>query len=155
MSQPDPQSATRNELSVHWGGGDLLRDFHAIFSRNMRDLGMPNFGRRLFRSILEEFPAHAELCLVRLDRKPVAAAMLLHGPNMTEVPTGQFATGIQFHECQHAHVLAFAATGDRPRATEVRFRPRHAGERPAPFQAAMGPIGGAGHLALLHPSRQR
>ena len=55
----------KQQLTVEWGGENLLADFHAIFSRNIRDLGMPNFSRRLFQAVLQEFPDHAEICLVR------------------------------------------------------------------------------------------
>jgi FemAB-related protein (PEP-CTERM system-associated) len=45
------------------------------------------YGRRLFRAILEAFAGDAELCVVRSDDTPVSAALLLHGPGVTEVPT--------------------------------------------------------------------
>jgi len=53
----------------------------------MRDLGTPVFGQVLFRSILKTFPRDAEICVVRLDKKPVASALLLHGKKVTEVPS--------------------------------------------------------------------
>jgi len=74
-------------FTVHWGGEELLGDFYAVFSRNMRDLGTPVFGRRLFRSILTHFPDEAELCTVRLGRRALAAALLVHGRWCTEVPS--------------------------------------------------------------------
>lgn len=77
----------RMELEVQWGGAELLREFYAVFSHNMRDLGTPAFPRRLFQAVLEEFPDRAELCVVRLARKPVAGALLVHGPGLTEVPS--------------------------------------------------------------------
>ncbi len=72
---------------IAWGGEELLGDFYAVFSRNMRDLGTPVFDRRLFRSILAHFPGEAELCVVRLGRQPLAAALLVHGRRCTEVPS--------------------------------------------------------------------
>jgi FemAB-related protein (PEP-CTERM system-associated) len=53
----------------------------------MRDLGTPVYGRTLFASILREFPAESELCVVRLGSRPVAAALLLHLGETTEVPS--------------------------------------------------------------------
>jgi FemAB-related protein (PEP-CTERM system-associated) len=53
----------------------------------MRDLGTPVYGRGLFAAVLDAFPGEAELCLVRDGDKPVAAALLLHGRGVTEVPT--------------------------------------------------------------------
>jgi FemAB-related protein (PEP-CTERM system-associated) len=74
-------------FAVAWGGPELLPEFYAVFSRNMRDLGTPVYGRGFFRAVLEEFPGDAELCVVRAGRLPVAAALLLHGRGVTEVPS--------------------------------------------------------------------
>ena len=35
----------------------------------MRDLGTPVFARKLFKSILLQFPGKAELCVVRFGRQ--------------------------------------------------------------------------------------
>jgi serine/alanine adding enzyme len=77
----------KSELSVTWGGRELLEPFYAVMSHNMRDLGTPIYSRGLFSSILTTFPSEAELCIVRTGEQPIAAAMLLHGPGITEVPT--------------------------------------------------------------------
>lgn len=91
----------KSGLSLSWGGVELLSDFYGVFSRNMRDLGTPVYGRSLFAGILRHFPPHptlspqeergkgegAELCVLRLDKTPVAAALLLHGQGVTEVPS--------------------------------------------------------------------
>jgi serine/alanine adding enzyme len=72
---------------VAWGGEELLPPFYAVLSHNMRDLGTPVYGLKLFRAILQTFPGDAELCVVRSADTPVSAALLLHGPGVTEVPT--------------------------------------------------------------------
>jgi FemAB-related protein (PEP-CTERM system-associated) len=77
----------KSGLTVAWGGLDLLDEFYAVFSHNMRDLGTPVFGRELFRCILEQFPGQAEFCVVRAEKEPAAAALLLHGRGVTEVPS--------------------------------------------------------------------
>jgi FemAB-related protein (PEP-CTERM system-associated) len=77
----------KSGLAVAWGGLELLGEFYAVFSENMRDLGTPVFGRRLFRAILEQFPAQAEFCVVRAGNEPAAAGLLLHGKGVTEVPS--------------------------------------------------------------------
>lgn len=74
-------------LEVAWGGAELLDDFYDVFCRNMRDLGTPVFGLDLFRAIFEEFAAKAELCVVRAGDEPAAAALLLHGWGIAEVPS--------------------------------------------------------------------
>jgi serine/alanine adding enzyme len=77
----------KNGLTVTWGREELLPDFYDVFSRNMRDLGTPVYGRGLFRCILEQFADSSELCVVRLDSRAVAAALLLRGRGVTEVPS--------------------------------------------------------------------
>lgn len=77
----------KSGLSVAWGGPELLPAFYRVFSHNMRDLGTPVYGCRLFAAVLERFPDRAEICVVRAARGPAAAALLLHGWRTTEVPS--------------------------------------------------------------------
>lgn len=81
------KSGQKHDFEVSWGGEELLRDFYAVFSRNMRDLGTPVFPARLFACILNEFGSNAELCVVRLQGRPVAGALLIHDEDRTEVPS--------------------------------------------------------------------
>ncbi len=74
-------------FTVAWGGAELLPGFYDVLCRNMRDLGSPVYGLELFREILTTFPGDAELCVVSDKQTPVAAALLLHGWGVTEVPT--------------------------------------------------------------------
>jgi FemAB-related protein (PEP-CTERM system-associated) len=77
----------KSGLTVAWGGEELLPEFYDVFSRNMRDLGTPVYGRGLFAATLRTFPGRAELCVVRAEGVPAAAALLLHGWGVTEVPS--------------------------------------------------------------------
>src|SRR5205807_6310752 len=61
--------------------------FIQVFSRNMRDLGTPVFGRSLFANVLNQFPGQAEICIVRAGSLPVAGALVMHGSGVTEVPS--------------------------------------------------------------------
>jgi FemAB-related protein (PEP-CTERM system-associated) len=74
-------------FTAHWGGAELLDEFYTVFNHNMRDLGTPTFGRRLFAAVLDHFPDRSEFCLIRDGNRPVAAALLLHGWGVTEVPS--------------------------------------------------------------------
>jgi FemAB-related protein (PEP-CTERM system-associated) len=74
-------------FALHWGRENLLADFYRVFSQNMRDLGTPAYGRSLFREILAAFATEAEICVLRLGKQPVAAAILVHGESLTEVPS--------------------------------------------------------------------
>jgi FemAB-related protein (PEP-CTERM system-associated) len=81
------RSGEKHPFEVLFGTHDRLAEFYDVFSRNMRDLGTPVFSRRLFATILREFPHEAELCVLRLQGRPVAAALLVHGRGVTEVPS--------------------------------------------------------------------
>jgi FemAB-related protein (PEP-CTERM system-associated) len=94
----------KNELSVHWGGSELLDEFYLIFSRNMRDLGTPVYGTALFREILGHFSERAELCVVRHHETPFAAALLLHGYGVSEVPS---ASSLRQHNSSNANMLLY------------------------------------------------
>jgi FemAB-related protein (PEP-CTERM system-associated) len=81
------RKAQKNDLTIVWGGEDLLADFYSVFSRNMRDLGTPVYSRRLFAEVLAQFHHGSELCVVRAEKRPIAAALLLHGQGISEVPS--------------------------------------------------------------------
>jgi FemAB-related protein (PEP-CTERM system-associated) len=74
-------------FTIDWGGSELLDDFYGVFAQNMRDLGTPVYGKGLFRSALLELRPDAELCVVRLGGRPIAAALAVHGSGITEVPS--------------------------------------------------------------------
>ena len=94
----------KNSLTISWGSHDYLPDFYDIFARNMRDLGTPVFGQMLFRCILDAFPNDAEFCIVRQGDKPIAAALLLHGKGITEVPS---ASSLREYNSTCANMLMY------------------------------------------------
>lgn len=94
----------KNGLTVAWGAHDLLPEFYTVFSRNMRDLGTPVYGRALFAHVLEQFRGRAELCVVRAGDLPVAGALLLHGWGVTEVPS---ASSLRSHNRTNANMLMY------------------------------------------------
>jgi FemAB-related protein (PEP-CTERM system-associated) len=91
-------------LTASWGGMELLPEFYDVFSKNMRDLGTPVYGQRLFRAILTAYVKEAELCVLRLGKLPVAAALLLHGRGMTEVPS---ASSLRDYNSTCANMLLY------------------------------------------------
>ena len=70
----------------------------------MRDLGTPVYGQGLFRAILQQFPDRAEFCVVRSGSQPVAAALLLHGWGVTEVPS---ASSLRAFNSTNANMLMY------------------------------------------------
>lgn len=81
------RKAEKEGLTTHWGREELLCDFYDVYSHNMRDLGTPVFSRRLFAAILRLLNDSAEICVARYGGKAIAAALLIHGNGMTEVPS--------------------------------------------------------------------
>lgn len=79
----------KNNLTIRWGGRDVLADFYEVFSVNMRDLGTPVYSKELFGQIVDQFKGEAELCVVDFEGKPVAGALLVHDDarKMTQVPS--------------------------------------------------------------------
>jgi FemAB-related protein (PEP-CTERM system-associated) len=64
-------------LNAEMGGEELLDEFYAVFSQNMRDLGTPVYDRRFFWEILKAFPEQAHICIVRSQGDAVACDFLL------------------------------------------------------------------------------
>jgi FemAB-related protein (PEP-CTERM system-associated) len=94
----------KNGLTVAWGGENLLGDFYRVFSQNMRDLGTPVYGRALFECLLREFGGRAEICVVRDSTRTLAAALLLHGQGITEVPS---ASSLRRYNRSNANMLLY------------------------------------------------
>jgi FemAB-related protein (PEP-CTERM system-associated) len=94
----------KHGFTVHWGREELLDDFFAVFSHNMRDLGTPTFGRRLFAAIIKHFPGDAEFCVLRDAERPIASALLLHGKGVTEVPS---ASSLKSYNSTCANMLLY------------------------------------------------
>lgn len=80
------RKAEKSGLTVRWGGGELLDDFYEVFVRNMRDLGTPVHGRRLFASVLSTFPDSSRLIGVYHEEKVVAAGLASWYRDTLELP---------------------------------------------------------------------
>jgi FemAB-related protein (PEP-CTERM system-associated) len=94
----------KNDLTVVWGGEELLGRFYRVFSQNMRDLGTPVYGRALFAGLLREFPERAEICVIQQAGRALAAALLLHGQGITEVPS---ASSLRQYNQTNANMLLY------------------------------------------------
>jgi serine/alanine adding enzyme len=80
------RKAQKSELTVASGGLELLPHFYAVFARNMRDLGTPVYGRAFFVEILRSFPGQAQLHVVYVGGRPVAAGLTYHHRRTLEIP---------------------------------------------------------------------
>jgi serine/alanine adding enzyme len=72
----DIRKAVKSGLEAEFGGQEFLDIFYDIFAKNMRDLGTPVYGRKLFSEILKAFPKDSHICVVRHQGKPVAVSFL-------------------------------------------------------------------------------
>ena len=70
------RKARRSGSMARVGGTELLGDFWAVFSENMRDLGSPVHDFQLFARLLGEASLGAELVVVFLAGEAAAAAMV-------------------------------------------------------------------------------
>ena len=80
------RKAEKSGLTVTTGGKELLADFYAMFARNMRDLGTPVYGRVFFESMLEVFPLHTHIFVVKYQETPIAAGLSTIFKETMEVP---------------------------------------------------------------------
>lgn len=82
VRRPTKEGATCEE-----GGIELLDDFYAVFSRNMRDLGTPVFPKDLFGEMCASFPDNTRIFIVRLDGNPCAAGITYGFRDRLEIPS--------------------------------------------------------------------
>ena len=73
-------------LRVEHGGVELLDDFHSVFAVNMRDLGVPVYGKHFFRTILKYVPDAAALTCVYLEDRCIGGGFTLTYKGHCEVP---------------------------------------------------------------------
>ncbi len=77
----------KEEMYVKCGGSELLDGFYRIFCRNMRDLGTPVYGKKFFKTILNEIPDHSNIITVYTkNHLPVASAFIIGYGNIMEIP---------------------------------------------------------------------
>ena len=93
------RKAEKNDLKVQFGGSELLNAFYHVFSINMRDLGTPVFSKQFFGAILHHMKRDAELCVVWQDHQPIAAALLTHQGETTEVPSASALRAYNHTSC--------------------------------------------------------
>lgn len=80
------RKAQKSDLEAVSGGAELITEFYAVFSENMRDLGTPVYSPRLFAEIVRQFPERARVFVVRHQGKPVAGSFTLRYRDVLEIP---------------------------------------------------------------------
>jgi FemAB-related protein (PEP-CTERM system-associated) len=73
-------------LEARLGGKELLEDFYAVFSVNMRDLGSPVHSRFLMKHVLEALPDEARIIVVHQEKLPLACSLVIGFGDTLENP---------------------------------------------------------------------
>lgn len=81
------RKSEKSGLTTEIGGIEFLDDFYKVFSRNMRDLGTPVWGKDLIGNTLRRFPDDAEIILVRHQNVVVAGGLILTFKETQYVPS--------------------------------------------------------------------
>jgi FemAB-related protein (PEP-CTERM system-associated) len=80
------RKAEKSNLHAMVGGAELVSAFYDVFAHNMRDLGTPVFGRRLFEEVLQTFPHTSRIVCVLRGEQPIAAGLVHWRGDWLEVP---------------------------------------------------------------------
>ena len=78
--------AQKEGMTIRFGGRECLEGFYGVFSRGMRDLGTPVYGKNFFEAILQTFPKESRICLVSSKGVTLAAGFLYGFRNTLEIP---------------------------------------------------------------------
>jgi FemAB-related protein (PEP-CTERM system-associated) len=100
------RKAEKAGCTVESGGGELVPDFHGVFARNMRDLGTPVYGARLFSEVVRHPETGGRVYVVRWNGKPVAASVTVSYRGVVEVP---WASSLREHAAQSPNMLLYWA----------------------------------------------
>jgi serine/alanine adding enzyme len=76
----------KENVRVVEGRDELVRDFYAVFARNMRDLGTPVYPQRFFTQIVKRIGERATILVAYHLEQPVAAGVLLRHRTRMEIP---------------------------------------------------------------------
>lgn len=80
------RKAEKSGLTAVVGGQELLADYYTVFVRNMRDLGTPVYAEKFFANVLGAFLDDANIIAVYLEKKPVAAGLVVRFRDTVEIP---------------------------------------------------------------------
>lgn len=71
------RKAQKEGLTTADGGLELVDEFYAVFSQNMRDLGTPVYPKSLFQETVRAFPDRARIFIVRKGTQPIACGFIV------------------------------------------------------------------------------
>lgn len=97
----------RSGLHTTIGGAERIDEFYDVFSRNMRDIGVPVWGIDFFRAIAAGLGGDARVLIVREGKSAVGACILIKHGTTALVPCASSLRS-HFGKCPN-HVLYWAA----------------------------------------------
>ena len=80
------RKAATHGAEFRTGGIELLADFYAVFSTNMRDLGTPIYQQSFFAGLLDVLGDDAFIAVVYINGKAVATGFLIAHGKTLEIP---------------------------------------------------------------------
>ena len=100
------RKAEKAGCTVESGAEELVPDFYAVFARNMRDLGTPVYGSRLFFEVVRRHQTGGRVYVVRWNGRPVAASVTVAHRGVVEVP---WASSLREHAANAPNMLLYWA----------------------------------------------
>ena len=95
----------RDGLTSVLGGPELIHEFYAVFSENMRDLGSPVHSKEWIKSILETFGSRARCGLVYMpDGSPAACGIILLHDYTVSIP---WASSLRRYNSSNPNMLLY------------------------------------------------
>jgi serine/alanine adding enzyme len=91
-------------LKTRVGGIELLNDFYAVFSENMRDLGSPVHSKRLIAAVLQTFGDSARIFMIDRERQPLATSLVVGFKDMLSNP---WASSLRRYRSLNANMLLY------------------------------------------------
>ena len=98
------RKGTKLGMVAEFGREELLDEFYAVFSHNMRDLGTPVYSRAFFLEILRAFPEHTHICAVRYQGTVIAASFL---NGFRDVIEAQWSSAIEKYNKLKANMFLY------------------------------------------------
>lgn len=76
----------KSGLTASFHGPESLKDFYAVFSANMRDIGSPVHSLQFFRKVMIHLGHRTRIVLVRWQGRPIGAGLMLLFKGMISIP---------------------------------------------------------------------
>lgn len=81
------KKSQRFSLEIKFGKSELINDFYAVFSENMRDLGTPVYSKNFFSKLMASSLAQQfDIGVVYFKGRPVSCCFLMTYQGMMEIP---------------------------------------------------------------------